>query len=91
MSNKVLTPKILLPVRSICPMCGESHVMELTEQEYTGFQLYQTSTQTIQELLPELLPAEREFLKSGYCPKCQEMLFGNGKTNRIKETEFDNV
>lgn len=26
---------------------------------------------------------EREFLKSGYCVKCQKLLFDNGETDRL--------
>ena len=37
----------------------------------------------IQECLPTLNKCEREFLKSGYCTKCQELLFGNGYTKRL--------
>ena len=56
-----------------CPMCGETHYIEVNEDKYYE---YEFSRALIQDVFPELNPHEREFIKTGYCPKCQELLFG---------------
>lgn len=70
-----------------CPMCGETHYIELAEQEETQYLLWQSGDKHIQEAFANMTPCEREFIKSGYCPKCQEMIFGNGKNTRIMKGE----
>lgn len=72
-----------------CPMCGKVHKMDMTpDQSERYYKDYVRDRGLIQEIFPELNPVEREFIKSGYCPKCQEMLFGNGETKLIKEVEW---
>lgn len=61
-----------------CPMCHELYVMELTETEYE--KLFDNQ-ELIQDLFPEFNPMEREFLMTGYCPQCQEKLFGTQYTS----------
>ena len=59
-----------------CPMCQEW--TELTVkgkkvlEKYKEWSLGECYIQDI-----PLSPNEREFLKSGYCMKCQKLLFGN--------------
>lgn len=73
-----------------CPMCNKWHAMELSMEQAEKFHNYLCGYGTIQEQFPELNRVEREFLKSGYCPSCQEMLFGNGKTEKIsRERSLD--
>lgn len=31
----------------------------------------------MQEIFPEMDPQKREFIKTGYCPDCQELIFGS--------------
>ena len=71
-------------VSHICGMCGAKSSMKLSEDEMWAFREYLRGGRLIQECLPALNKCEREFLKSGYCKKCQELLFGNGKSKRIK-------
>ena len=66
-----------------CPMCNKWHAIELSAEQYEKLYDYRHGYGTIQEQFPELNRVEREFLKSGYCPSCQEMLFGNGKTEKV--------
>lgn len=67
-----------------CGMCGARSSMTLTEKELAAFKLYLSGGRLIQACLPGLNKCEREFLKSGYCRKCQELLFGNSESERIK-------
>ena len=58
-----------------CPMCGEWHFIELTPEMDEGLQRW-FDGEFIQDALPMLNPMEREFIKTGYCPECQKLLFG---------------
>lgn len=63
-----------------CPMCRNNYYISVEKDRADligGLFL-------IQELFPELNVTEREFLKSGYCPKCQKMLFGKGSTRKVR-------
>lgn len=70
-----------------CPMCGSWWVIELSDDQATRLEEYRRGGRLIQELLSDLNATEREFLKSDYCPRCQEEIFGNGVTDKIKEME----
>ena len=59
-----------------CPMCGSVNELKLTQDEAFNLLMYSFGDLNIQDALPGLTPFEREFLKTGYCPKCQEILFG---------------
>ncbi len=67
-----------------CDMCGATSTLKLTEEEYICFEKYLSGDDYIQDCLPTLNPCEREFLKTGMCRHCQELIFGNGRSNRIK-------
>lgn len=71
-------------VEQRCSMCGRESRIELTKEELRAYREYLAGGQLIQECLPTLNRCEREFLKSGYCTGCQEMLFGNGESDRIE-------
>ena len=63
-----------------CPMCGNNYYISVEKDRADligGLFL-------VQELFPELNATEREFLKSGYCPKCQKMLLGKGSTRKVR-------
>ena len=70
-------------VEQTCPLCGYAYKLKLSKDEMERYNNYQKKGGYIQEELPTLNPVEREFIKTGYCPDCQEIIFGNGKTNRI--------
>lgn len=67
-----------------CPLCNKWYTMKLTAEQYEKLYDYRHGYGLIQEQFPELNKCEREFLKSGYCPHCQEQIFGNGETTKIK-------
>ena len=70
-------------VSKICPMCNEMYDLTLMGEEENNYWSYWNGKGYIQDMLPSLNPVEREFIKTGYCPHCQEMLFGNGETDRV--------
>lgn len=67
----------------ICPMCGKTHALLLKDAEWCYTALRQITsigtsfTFKVQDALPNLNLGEREFVITGYCGECQEMLFGN--------------
>lgn len=71
-------------VKQECGICNHKTKIELTEDELEAFERYLAGGIPIQECLPTLNRVEREFLKSGYCVKCQKWLFGNGSTKRLR-------
>ncbi len=76
-----------IEVYKLCPMCDEQHYIELSNEQARKLFEYEHGKGYIQEIFPEFNKAEREFLKTGYCPKCQEMIFGNGETDKIKSAK----
>ena len=68
-----------------CDICGKDHYISMSNEQYYKFYQYNRGEALIQELFPELNKVEREFIKSGMCSKCQAEMFGNGKTQKIKE------
>ena len=70
-------------VKQECGICNHITRIRLTEDELEAYREYLRGGLLIQECLPTLNRAEREFLKSGYCVKCQKLLFDNGNTERL--------
>lgn len=68
-----------------CSMCGQRWELSLTNDQERRLFEYRNKGQLIQEALPDLNNVEREFIKSSWCPECQEEIFGNGETNKIKK------
>lgn len=60
-----------------CPMCGKINTKELevNKDSWTHYCCYRTYL--IQEYFPNLTPSEREFIKTGYCDNCQNILFSS--------------
>lgn len=59
-----------------CPMCGRIVDMEIRgtqEEEYNAYALHGG---IIQEVLVSFDNFGREFVMTGYCPECQQRLFG---------------
>lgn len=59
-----------------CPMCNKVVTLGLSQEEMLRYSEYVFDGGKIQDILPELTVFEREFLVSGYCPSCQEYIFG---------------
>ncbi len=70
----------------LCPMCKRGHYIELTDEQSDKASDYlRGDGGLIQELFPELNAVEREFIKTGMCKECQELMFGNGESELIKD------
>lgn len=71
-----------------CPSCANDYGLPLDEEQMTRLYEYEHGHGYIQEMFKELNAVEREFIKTGLCPKCQELLFGNGETKLIKRVHI---
>lgn len=70
-------------IKQECGICNHITRIKLTDDELEAYRWYLAGGGPIQECLPTLNRVEREFLKSGYCVKCQKLLFDNGETKRL--------
>lgn len=70
-------------IRRECPMCRKTHFAKITEDEYDQYKRYVTRKCLIQNIMPNTSPTVREFLKTGYCPDCQELLFGKSEQKEL--------
>lgn len=57
-----------------CPMCGKyfEKTLNVTREQ---MHRYYNREDLIQNIFPDLTPSEREFIKTGYCDECQNILF----------------
>ena len=69
----ILNAKKEIAVVQECPMCGALYDMYVEEEKYDR---WKNREDLIQNIFDELNACEREFLKTGYCLTCQELLFG---------------
>lgn len=67
-----------------CPSCADDYGLSLDAEQMEKLYEYEHGHGYIQELFGELNAVEREFIKTGLCPKCQADIFGNGKTKLVK-------
>lgn len=63
-----------MKISRLCPLCGTINTYDLnvTERQLNA---YENRFDLIQNIFPNLSASEREFIKTGYCMSCQEMLF----------------
>ena len=54
-----------------CPMCGKGQTKEVDMDAYNVWR----SGTLIQKAFPNLPVVEREFIMTGYCEKCQAIVF----------------
>lgn len=60
-----------------CPLCQEEHGVLLSNEQFERYEeCFVNGRQPIQNILPELGVVEREFLITGYCYRCQTLIFG---------------
>lgn len=58
-----------------CPMCCKTTERNLPIS-YQQLYRYDHTTTPIQNVFPNLSASDREFIKTGYCDECQNILFG---------------
>ena len=73
----------MIEVWKQCPLCREQHYIELSNEQCRKLYEYEQGDGLIQEKFSELGRVEREFLKTGYCKKCQAEIFGDGESELI--------
>ena len=72
--HKIEGEKIML-INKICPMCRKNAFLRINSDQEKEFENYACYGGLIQEKLKSFNDFEREFVKTGYCPECQEDLF----------------
>ena len=78
---------IVFNVDNICPMCGSYNHVLLFDGEVEGLVRYTNDKRVyLQEAFPQTEADVREFIKTGYCGKCQKKIFGYA-SGRIKAGE----
>ena len=65
-----------------CPLCGEKVYLKMEDNTYERWKRYVAYGVIVQKTFRELDVFQREFIKTGYCPKCQEKLFENEWKNK---------
>lgn len=64
---------IVFNVDDICPMCGSYNHVLLFDGEVEGLVRYTNDKRVyLQEAFPQTEADVREFIKTGYCGKCQK-------------------
>lgn len=63
-------------IKRTCPMCGRVIGLKEDETMAAEHRHYAMYGGRIQDELTDFDAFEREFVKTGYCPKCQEIIFG---------------
>ena len=62
--------KVLITLVKTCPFCSNKHQIMVDKNDYiAGTEAYRNGAK-IQDAFPSFTPDEREFLKTGICPKC---------------------
>jgi len=65
----------MIEINRTCPMCGEMKSIKVSEDVLPAIMRYDHGIGYIQDI--PLSASEREFIKTGYCMECQEILFAN--------------
>lgn len=65
-----------------CPMCGKVTYMKVTNEQRKEYDKYIVYGGKVQDKLKSFDKFGREFAKTGYCPECQEELFGSKAKNK---------
>lgn len=64
-------------IKRTCPMCGRTTGLKENSTMAAEYRHYALYGGKIQDELKDFNTFEREFIKTGHCPECQETLFGN--------------
>lgn len=71
-------------IYNACPMCRKTHRIALSSAEYFEFDARYAKGESVIRIFPQMNKFEREFLISGYCPECQEKIFGSSIPNNLR-------
>lgn len=78
-------------IQRTCPMCNRAAFLKLTGMQIEQYNAYICYGGIIQDRIPSLNKFGREFVKTGYCPDCQELLFSCKCNERESFFYFDEV
>ena len=73
--NTMKEKKFVKVIYKECPMCRQETYLRLTKEQMEQYTKYTCCGGLIQDMLPSLDKFGREFVKMGYCPSCQEILY----------------
>lgn len=66
----------LVNVEFECPMCGVSHCIQISREDFVRYMELRKKKVPIQEIFPKMSQVDREKFLSGYCDDCQKLIFG---------------
>ena len=76
-------------IKRECPMCHKAYQIDV---DNTKYEKYFSGNGLLQNIFPELNSMEREFIKTGYCPACQNLLFGSDyESDIISEVNYGQI
>lgn len=81
MSKKII-------VACVCPFCGKTTELAV---DCNALSDYRCGAVLVQEAFPTLTTTERELIKTGMCPECQNSVFdtSDGVDGELWEDEFE--
>lgn len=68
--------KEVIRVGARCRLCGNIITVDLTEEQFNKFQMWEQRLIHIQDAIPEVAPEIREVFISGTCSSCWDKMFG---------------
>lgn len=66
----------LISVEFECPMCGKTHYLRVPASQLERFTKRRETGELIQDIFPNMSKQDREKFLTGYCDKCQKLIFG---------------
>lgn len=77
--------------KRVCPKCRRTVGMMLTKEQYEEWEHYVCYGGFIQDVMPSFDAFGREFIKTGYCPDCQEKIFRRKSADRAPYIYFEEI
>jgi Zn ribbon nucleic-acid-binding protein len=68
-----MSERTMVQVGIVCPACNRPGVVFLPKE---GLDNWKNKRMSVQKAFPDLTATTRERLLTGYCPACQEEIFG---------------
>ena len=65
----------MIKLETTCVLCGCDHHVMVERKDYIKY----VNGELVQKAFPYLNATQREQIISGFCPRCQEDVFGSGE------------
>jgi hypothetical protein len=75
-------------VTTICPNCGSTNVVTV---DWGAYGRWQRHEELIQDAFPELTPAQREGLLTGYCDPCFDDMWADDSDNDNESLDVEEL